>query len=144
MQEQSHMLLLIEQIIMHTSFSRDGQQLSIGLHLLDLPGQLLVRLDGQSTALSIVHQCLLSRTEGTHQRHGLFSGQVELSYGGRVGDGVPVDAVMTEGTTHALLFVEGREDLLVAVDDVLNSRCCTGKKKYMDSFRPTAAAAITT
>lgn len=104
----------------------DRQQFTSGFHLLNLPGQALICLDDQRTLLGVADQRLLARPKQPHQRQGLFGGQVQFGDGRRVGDGVAVDAVVPEGSAHALLLVEGREHLLVAVNDVLHPGSCGG------------------
>ena len=101
---------------------RDWQQLSVGLHQVYPPRKVCVTVDAEGAALGVVHQCLLAVAEGAHQGGGVLAGQVELCDGRRVGDGVAVDAVVAEGLGHVLLLVVGSEDLLVAVDDVLDAR----------------------
>lgn len=102
-------------------FDSDGQKLPCSLHLLYLPGQCHVTLNDQGALLGVADQGLLSRAEHAHQWEGLLRRQVKLSDGCRVGDGVAVDAIVAEGATHALFLVEGREDLFVAVDDILDT-----------------------
>lgn len=86
------------------------------------PGQVDVAVDDQGAPLSIAHQSLFSLAEQAHQGDHVFAGQVELGDGGRVGDGVAVDSQVAEGFAHAFLLDEGRQDLFVAVDDVLDTR----------------------
>lgn len=106
---------------------RDGQQLAAGLHMVYFAGQVGVAVDDQGAAVGVADQSLLPLAEQAHQGHHVFAGQVQLGDGGRVGDGVAVDAQVAEGFAHALLLDEGRQDLLVAVDDVLDPRGWVGR-----------------
>ena len=100
---------------------RDGQELSVGFHLVYLSSQIGVGIDDQGTPLSVVHQSLVSLAERAHQRDQVLAGQMELGDRRRVGDGVAVDSVVAEGLAHALLLDKGGEDLFVAVDNVLHA-----------------------
>lgn len=113
----------------------DGQQLAVGFHLLDLPGEFGVAVDDQRAPLGVADQSLLPLAEHPHQGDHVFAGQVELGNGGRVGDGVAVDSQMAEGFAHALLLDEGGEDLFVAVDDVLHAGGWKTTKKVILFFK---------
>lgn len=102
-------------------FPRDGQQLAVRLHLVDFPGQVRVTVDDHGAALGVVDQRLLPLAKPPHQVDKVHAGQVQLGDGGRVGDGVPVDPEVAKGFAHVLLLDESREDLFVAVDDVLDA-----------------------
>lgn len=106
-----------------------GQQLAVRLHLVDFSGQFGVSVDDQSASLSVIHQSLFSLAKLAHQGDHFLPGKVQLRDGRRVGDGVPVDPVVTEGFTHALLLDEGWEDLFVAVNDVQDASGWWDKNK---------------
>lgn len=71
--------------------------------------------------MGVADQSLFSLAKHAHQRDHVFAGQMELGDWRRVGDGVPVDSKMAEGFAHAFLLDEGRQDLFVAVDDILDT-----------------------
>lgn len=102
-------------------FPWDGQKLSVSFHNVYPPGQVSVTVNHQGAPLGVADQGLFSLAEHPHQGDHVFAGQVELGNTCCVGDGVPVDSEVTEGFTHAFLLDEGRQDLFVAVDDVLDS-----------------------
>lgn len=71
--------------------------------------------------MCVADQSLFSLAKHAHQRDHVFAGQVELGDRRRVGDGVPVDPEVAEGFAHAFLLDERRQDLFVAVDDILDT-----------------------
>lgn len=102
-------------------FPRDWQQLAVRLHLVNLPGEFSVTVDDHGAPLGVVNQSLFPLAKYPHRGDDVFASQMQLSDGSRVRYGVAVDSKMAESFAHTFFLDVGREDLFVAMDDVLDT-----------------------